>query len=271
MTRLHGHPFLRGVPHAFSPAAVLAMLLLVPAYARAQDTAEEAHRILKAMSDYLAQQKVIRVTLDSDIEVITPELQKIQFTSSGSALLQRPDHLRAQRAGGSSSVDLAFDGRTVTFHGETTRAYAQFDAPGSVDQLVERLRDQYGIATPGADLLGSDVYTTLTADVVEARHVGRGFVDGIACEHLAFRDVDTDWQIWIEPGERPIPRKYVITSKTLAGGPQYTMRIREWRTDIVPTPDAFAFTPPADAKKVAIEDLAGIDEVPSGGVPGSRQ
>jgi hypothetical protein len=44
----------------------------------------------------------------------------------------------------------------------------------------------------------------------------RGAVIGVECDHLAFRNADTDWQIWIESGAKPIPRKYVITSKGIA-------------------------------------------------------
>jgi hypothetical protein len=54
----------------------------------------------------------------------------------------------------------------------------------------------------------------------------------------------------------------VITSKTVAGAPQYTLRIKEWRTDV--PPDAFAFKPAQDAKKVALTDLMDIDELPQG-------
>jgi hypothetical protein len=42
------------------------------------------------MSDYLARQKTISLSFDADIEVITPEIQKIQFASSGQVLLSRP-------------------------------------------------------------------------------------------------------------------------------------------------------------------------------------
>jgi len=52
-------------------------------------------------------------------------------------------------------------------------------------------------------------------------------------EHLAFRGAETDWQIWIDIGARPVPRKYIITSKTLAGAPQYTLRIKDWKTDAI--------------------------------------
>ena len=38
-------------------------------------------RILKSMSDYVGSQPTIRATFDSDIEVITPQLEKIQKTT----------------------------------------------------------------------------------------------------------------------------------------------------------------------------------------------
>ena len=124
---------------------------------------------------------------------------------------------------------------------------------------------------PGADLLLSHPYDMLVSNVLDAKHIGRGVIDGVECEHLAFRDADTDWQIWVEVGPNPVPHKYVITSKAVTGGPQYTLRISDWKTDI-PTPaDAFVFTPPADAKKVEFKDLSGIDEVPEGVVLGGKQ
>ena len=51
------------------------------------------------MTDYVASQKVISATYDSDIEVITNDLQKIQFASSGQMLLSRPDKARVSRIG----------------------------------------------------------------------------------------------------------------------------------------------------------------------------
>jgi hypothetical protein len=93
-------------------------------------------------------------------------------------------------------------------------------------------------------------------------------VEGVECEHLAFRNTDTDWQIWIEAGERPVPRKYVITSKTVAAAPQYTLRIRDWKSGVSINPEAFKYTPPADYSGVAVTALTDIDEVPAGAAQG---
>src|SRR5450759_4358965 len=181
----------------------LATSLSVTPSAQAQD----ATKILKAMTDYVASQKVISATYDSDIEVITNNLQKIQFASSGQMLLSRPDKARVSRIGGYVDAELVFDGKTLSVLGKNLNTYAQTDATGSIDQLVARLRDEFGVPIPGADLLLSGAYDGMMEDVLDAKHIGRGVIDGVECDHLAFRNNDVDWQIWIQLGSRPIPRQ----------------------------------------------------------------
>jgi len=230
----------------------------------------DAKPILKSMSDYVSSQQTIEITFDSDIEVITPQLEKIQFTNSGGMLLSRPDKLRAHRVGGYADVEMVFNGKTVNILGKHLNGYAQFDAPGTVDQLIEALRVGHGVSLPGADLLLSNPYDVLVAGVLEAKHIGRGVIDGVECEHLAFRNADTDWQLWVEVGERPVPRKLVITSKTVNNAPQYTLRIKSWKSGFVPAPNAFAFAPPAGAEKLNPNDLIGLDELPQGAPTGAQ-
>jgi hypothetical protein len=178
--------------------------------------------------------------------------------------LQRPDKLRANRTGGYTDVEIVFDGKTVTLLGKNINAYAQSEVAGNVDKLVDVLRDQYSLEFPGADLLVSNPHEVLMADVLEAKHIGQGVIDGIECEHLAFRNQDTDWQLWVEAGEHPIPRKLVITSKATAAAPQYSVLIKDWKTDAATGADTFALQLPSDAKKVEFKALREIDEVPPG-------
>jgi hypothetical protein len=241
------------------------------ATAGAQAEESDAKAMLKAMADYVGSQQTIELTFDSDIEVITPDLEKIQFTNSGEALLSRPDKLRAHRMGGYSDVALFYDGKTASIYGKSVNAYAQFDAPGTVDQLIAALRAGHGVALPGADLLQSGAYEILVAGVLEAKHVGRGVIDGRECEHLAFRNADTDWQLWVEVGERPVPRKLVITSKTVNSAPQYTLRVKSWKTGVQPAADAFTFAPPAGAQKLGPDALIDLDELPQGAPAGGTQ
>ena len=64
---------------AIAASAIVVVFSMV-GVARAED---DAAKILKASTDYVAAQKSISATFDSDIEIITPDLQKIQFASFG--------------------------------------------------------------------------------------------------------------------------------------------------------------------------------------------
>src|ERR1700756_5420387 len=130
--------------------------------ARADDSA----KILKAMTDYTAAQKSISATFDSDVEVVTPELEKIQFTSSGKLQLTRPDKLRIRRTGGYADVELIYDGKTVSIYGNNAKAYAQAELAGTIDQLVDLIQAKSGAAMPGTDLLLSNAYDEMTSNVI---------------------------------------------------------------------------------------------------------
>lgn len=236
----------------------------------AQDSENDAKAILKAMSDYVGGLESIQLAFDSDIEIITPQLEKIQFTNSGEATLIRPDRLHAHRVGGYADVELFFDGKTVSIYAKHIDGHARIDAVGTVDQLIEALHQGHGVALPGSDLLLSNSYDRLAAGILEAKYMGHGVVDGVTCEHLAFRNFDTDWQLWVEAGERPVPRKLVITSKTLNSAPQYTLRVKRWKSGIETSPDAFVFTPPANAKILDPNNLIELDELPPGAPQGEN-
>jgi len=248
-------------------ASVVLALLVVGMATPATAQEDDAKAILKSMSDYVGGQQSIQLSFDSAIEIITPQLEKIQFTNSGECFLQRPDKLRAHRVGGYADVAMVFDGKTVSVYGKHINGYAQFPAPGTIDQLVEALRQGHGVSLPGADLLLSNAYDALVDGVQEAKNIGRGVIDGVECEHLAFRNFDTDWQLWVEVGKHPIPRQMVITSKTMNSAPQYTLRVKSWKTGVAPAEDAFTFSPPAGALELSTDALTALDELPPGAPP----
>lgn len=230
-----------------------------------------AQTILKAMTDFVSRQENLSLKYDADVEVVTPTVEKIQFSASGDLTLSRPNKFRVSRAGGYADVELISDGSNVTVHDRGGNRFAQIPAAGSFDEVVDRLRTEAPLELPGADLLLSKPYEELMEGVLEAKHIGRGVVEGVECEHLAFRNLDTDWQIWIEVGNRPVPRKYVITSKAVGAAPQYTLRLRDWKTGVNLAPDAFAFKPPEGSSGVAITLLTDIDEIPAGVIPGGAK
>ena len=223
-------------------------------------TSQNAKALLKAMSDYLAAQKVISLAYDSVFEVVTKEKQKLQLATSGTVELSRPDKIHTTRQSGFSDTEMVFDGKTLSILGKGKNAYVQTEAPGTIDQLIDQLRDKFHRQLPGADLLQSGVYDELMTDVTDVKDLGSGMINGKECDHLAFRAKDTDWQIWIAQGKEPYPCRYVITSKTVDQAPQFTMTIRDWKAGATAGQPNFTFTPPAGATKMDVKDLESLKD-----------
>jgi hypothetical protein len=230
----------------------------------ASRTAEaNAKSELKAMSDYMAAQKAFSFNYDTYLEVVSKENQKLGLASSGAITVNRPDKLRTTRTGGFADVEFVFDGKTVTMLGKNANVYAQAEAVGTIDQLVDVVRDKYHRPIPGADLLMSNVYDQLMPEVLDAKDLGSGVIGGVECDHLAFRTKDVDWQIWIAQGGRPYPCRYAITSTQVNKAPQYSIDVMNWKTGAEVASDRFAFNAPAGARKLNPGELRDFDELPA--------
>lgn len=224
------------------------------------ESATNAKALLKAMSDYLAAQDVISMSYDSIFEVVSSDHQKLQIATSGTVELDRPGKIRTTRKSGFSDTEMVYDGKTLSFYGKGQNAYVQTEAPGSIDSLIDGLRDKFHRQLPGADLLQSGVYEALMSDVSDVKDLGSGVIGGVECDHIAFRAKDTDWQIWIAQGPNPYPCRYVITSKGVDQAPQFTLEVRQWKAGAAAGAPNFTFTPPPGAKQMAVEDLRNLKD-----------
>ena len=214
---------------------------------------------------------VLSFVYDATLEVVTKDEQLLALASSGTVTLKRPDNIRTTRSSGFADVEMFFDGKRLILLGKDLNIYAQQDVPGTVDHLVDELREKHNRPLPAADLLLSDSYDALMLDVVDVKDLGSGVIGGVECDYLAFRAKEVDWQIWIAQGERPYPCRYVITSKFMGGGPQYSIQIRDWKTGDEVAATDFSFKNSTNAEKVELKNLEGTDELPEHFVIGESQ
>jgi hypothetical protein len=238
---------------------LMATTVIAPTAATADEA--EAKALLKAMSDYVAVQKVISFSYDVSLEVVTKDDQKLTLAASGNVELARPDKVRASRSGGFADIETVFDGQTLTILGKNINTYTQVAIPGSIDHLVDELREKHDRPLPAADLLISNSYDALMEDVVDVKDLGSGVIGGTECDHLAFRKKDVDWQIWIAQGSRPYPCRYDVTTKVVAGNPEYSIQIHDWKTGGEVASKGFSFAAPAGARQVNLGDLAKIKDM----------
>ncbi|MBK6805013.1 MAG: DUF2092 domain-containing protein [Betaproteobacteria bacterium] len=137
--------------------------------------------------------------------------------------------------------------REILRHGRGSRN-ARGDAGFREDQARHR--------GAGGDLVYGNAYDILMTDVTQGFVVGKAVVEGVRCDHLAFRAPHVDWQIWIQEGKEPLPRKLVITTRDQANAPQFSVVVTKWNLRPTFTPQTFGFRAPSGAKQVEFMPLA---------------
>jgi hypothetical protein len=120
---------------------------------------------------------------------------------------------------------------------------------------VQVLIKTYNLRAPLADLIYANAYDYLMEGTLAGFYLGLSKVQGQLCHHLAFRQKDIDWQIWIEDGPTPLPRKFLITDKK-AKGLQFTAWLSQWNTSPQLEDSLFTFVVPVKAEKVNLRPVA---------------
>jgi len=216
----------------------------------------DALEALREMSEFLAGRPQLSFEAEVDFDVVQSDGHKLEFGSSRSLTLRRPDHafLAVKNRDGSEQF-LYFDGNTLSIVVPSRKTYARREIGGSVDAALDHLVKDLGIPTPLGDLIHPDLYSELAPMIESASWVGEEMIGEVACDHLVFRTPDVDFQIWIEQGDRVLPRRMVITYRSHEGQPQFRARLMNW--DIAAeTPDQlFSFDPPDGYTAVSFPQL----------------
>jgi hypothetical protein len=165
-----------------------------------------------------------------------------------------PNLLRAELKSDDKDVFLFYDGKQFTVYGKLVNYYATVPAPATTAELVDKVYNDYGIEIPLVDLFKWGADNSAIKKITSAIDLGPSTVQGITCEHYAFRQEGLDWQIWIQLGEYPLPRKLVIRTLTDDAKPQHTSNL-VWNLAPSYNEAAFAFDPPAGALRIALKDV----------------
>jgi hypothetical protein len=222
-----------------------------PKKAKAPDIESKAGEVLKQMCDYLKNLQQFSVQAEITEDVLLTSGQRIQYARSVEASVRRPDRLRAESVGDTDDRQLIYDGKTITLLDKTKNFYTTIPAPGDIDAALEHAVQAFNLRAPLADLIYTKSYEYLTEGALSGFYVGQSKVQGITCHHLAFREKDIDWQIWIEDGQTPVPRKFLITDKK-THGLQFTAVFTKWNTSPQLEDGLFTFVAPEKAEKIDI-------------------
>lgn len=245
---------------AAAAVAVATVLVARPARAEERKAVERkavdpnALRALKEMGKYLRDLKEFEVEAVVTSEDVLDSGEKLQRVREVSVLAARPNRLRAEVTSDSHQRLFLYDGRAFTMVAERLGYYATMRAPDTIRKLVDELEEKHGINLPLVDLFRWG--ESEEKRILSAIEVGPSVVEGTNCAHYAFRQKDIDWQVWIQLGKHPLPRKLVITSKTDPARPQHSA-VYTWNLAPAFNDAAFGFEAPSGFHQVAFTGAMG--------------
>lgn len=176
--------------------------------------------------------------------------QKVDIARRERVAVRRPVRVAASIASDDGETEFTFDGQTVTLFNRGNHAYGQTEIKGDLDAMFDHLANDYGMTLPLVDLILADPAKAMLSRVRTCTDLGDGYVFDTKCRHLAFRQEGIDWEIWIEEGAEPLPRKLAIVYKDMPGHPEYVAYLSDWNLNAGVPDSRFTFKPPPGAKRV---------------------
>lgn len=252
MPRLRNLLLAAALAGATAPGVALAAAPAKAAPAAAPALEPQAAAALDRMGAYLRSLKSFDVHVESASDVILNSGQRIQTERTIDYAVETPNRLAARIEGPRGVVNATYDGVAFTVAG-ADGYYAQAPMTGSISTLLSKAYTAYGIDFPLQDLFRWGDPSSVTAKPTEGFRVGTAKVGGVATDHYAFRQPGVDFQVWIDQGDKPLPRKMVITSLTDAAQPQY-VAVMSWNLTPRRTDGQFTFKPGPDARKIRFRD-----------------
>jgi hypothetical protein len=245
--------------HALAPAVIaFCGLITLPALAATEGSPgvdPRADELMKRMGEYLGQAKFFSVNAEIWQDIRLSNGQQIQAGRTLKLQVRRPNRLRAEVQSPRRNRELVYDGSTITLMNKAQNFYGTIKAPGSIDEAMDAASDKFGVAMPLEDFVTSDPYKDLLEKVRSGTDIGPVTVMGVPCEHLAFNQDNVDWQVWIENGPRPVPRKFVITYKDEPDSPEFTAIFSNWDFATQLPDFLFKFEPPPGSSQIKVREM----------------
>lgn len=222
---------------------------------------DDAVDALKDMSNYLTSAKTLEIHGVGSLDVVTNDGQRIQLDGTTTYKVRKPNGFVIDYNSDIKSRRFIYDGKTFTVYSPKLGYYASAPAPATNKEVLETIYNKFGISLPLEDLFrwGDGSNDDRIKALKSAYKVGTATIDGAETDHYAFREQDVDWEVWIQQGDQPVPRKLVIIDRNDPARPTFISRL-SWTVNPTFTDADFAFVPDANAKKIQLATYQGPGE-----------
>ena len=197
------------------------------------------------------QAQTIRVYAD-------PNGEPLHIFHTVKVTVHRPNRMLAEVSGDDGSSKLAFDGKTAIIYSAAHNKYASIPVPeGTIEAMMKEAVGRLGVDFPLADLLSEAPTKAFLTGVTSGRIVNTVTIDGAPYDHLFLsQPPGIELELWLSKSEQALPRRLIVTYRSLPGQPNFIAEFSDWNFNIHPADAEFAFQPPTGAEQVALKPAA---------------
>ncbi|MGE5271915.1 MAG: DUF2092 domain-containing protein [Thiohalocapsa sp.] len=180
-------------------------------------------------------------------------------------LVRRPDRLRVTAIGDDGTRKLFYNGKSIALYGAEKNKYAVEAAPETIAAMLRQVMGRLQVNFPLADFLTDAPNKGFLTGAASGREVDTVTIEGAPYRHLFFsQPPGIDLELWVDKSEQALPRRLILTYRSLPGQPSFIAEFAKWDFSVHPSDADFEFTPPEGAAKVALTAPAGAAPARSG-------
>jgi hypothetical protein len=246
---------------AMAMAMGITMIVGVAAVTQAgelRDSETRARQVMKRSAEYIAGLENFRFAAELTSDFFEQSAEMVETGMSRVFSIKRPDRIRVEGRGrDATKITLIANPKMVLATKSPQNIHYIAPSPGSLDDVVDMITEQLGVRPPLSQMIYSNLWRVLNIRIASGRYVGEAEIDEVGCDHIAFRNLDLDWQVWVERGDRPVIRRLVIRYKSRLGHPTVRAELSDWEVD-ADLPDALFETKiPTGSRKVELSEIQG--------------
>jgi hypothetical protein len=179
--------------------------------------------------------------------------QPLHIFHSANVVVRRPDRLAVDATGDDGATKVVYDGRTLTLYSVDTKRYATLVVSGPIGKMLTEASKKMGMDFPLADLLAENPAAAFLAGITSGYLVNTVSIDGVPCLHMFFvQPPGIELELWTEKSAQALPRRLIVTYRSLPGEPRFIAALSDWKTAINPPDSDFEFHVPEGATRVEL-------------------
>ncbi len=220
--------------------------------------------ILTRMTKFISGAQAYTIVSEMGYEVLQTNGQRLEFGSHITASLRRPSQANVRfdnRDGENATIVLDGDRISIFSTRGNAHVYDVTRQPGDIDASFVFLAEQLGTADQLHHFFSIDLTDSMMSMLKSGYYIGEATIAGVLCDNLALRSEDEDVQMWVTKGDKPVPRRIVVTYKNLEGQPQFWALFEEWNFSPTFSESIFSYSPPAHADPIYFFQDSLVDEL----------